>query len=73
MIAETIFAGILVLAGILFFGFGLFAFFTDFVSYAPIDSFSPIAYAAQYMILGILLVGSGVYINNKRGYGSGSK
>lgn len=54
--------------GVLFFMYGLSTFiipYTDASAYP-----GGIPYAAQYMILGILLVGSGAYINNKRGWAS---
>lgn len=66
MIVEAIFSFILILTGILFFAYGLGTFIFSFVS---IGADEGVLFAGQYMILGVLLTGSGIYLNNKRGWG----
>ena len=68
VIVEAVFSFILILMGILFFAFG---FGTFILSIGAIGSASEgVLFAGQYMILGVLLAGGGIYINNKRGWGS---
>ena len=66
MIVEAIFSFILILTGILFFAYGLGTFIFSFVSIGEDEG---VLVAGQYMILGVLLTGSGIYLNNKRGWG----
>lgn len=68
MILETIFSFILILMGVLFFAYGLGTFILSIGAIGPGSEGA--LYAGQYMILGVLLTGSGVYINNKRGWAS---
>ena len=55
--------------GVLFFAYGLGTFIFSIGAIGPGSEGA--LYAGQYMILGVLLTGSGIYINNKRGWASG--
>jgi hypothetical protein len=68
VIVEAIFSFILILMGILFFAYGFGTFIFSFVSIG--SGSEGVLFAGQYMILGVLLTASGVYINNKRGWAS---
>jgi hypothetical protein len=68
VILEAIFSFIIILMGILFFAYGLGTFIFSFVSIGSASE--GVLFAGQYMILGVLLTASGVYINNKRGWAS---
>jgi hypothetical protein len=58
VIAATIFAFILIFFGIIIFAFGAGSALTP----------QGVSYGGSYMIVGILLVGGGVYVNNKAGW-----